>query len=121
MPLVKANTNNPIRGVVKRLTARERSQCQAVIAKLTFADMSRQARTLHTIDNVRLDMQGHTATGVNLQVQIKDGTAAAALIANTALATRDAINQAGVRNGAISVLNQSLDSQTIWTLTGTLP
>jgi hypothetical protein len=58
---------------------------------------------------------------VNLQVQIGVGTVAAALIDNSVLQTTDPANQRGASKGAISVLNQSLDSGTVWTLTGTLP
>ncbi|HEX8558699.1 MAG TPA: hypothetical protein VF668_11370 [Pyrinomonadaceae bacterium] len=67
-------------------------------------------------------MQGHTAAGdANIQVQIGGGTTAAALIAASVMQITDPVNQRGATNGAISVLNQSLDSGTIWTLTGTLP
>jgi hypothetical protein len=120
MPLTKTNTNNPIRGIVVPNAAQKRD-CQAVIAQLTFADMGRGAGTLHTVGTARLDMQGQTATGVNLQVQIGTSTAAAALVANSVLATADPTNQRGASNGAISVLNQSLDSGSIWSLTGALP
>jgi hypothetical protein len=92
-----------------------------VIALLTFADMGRGAGTLHTVGVARLDMQGRTQTGVNLQVQIGAGTSSAALIDDSVLATIDAANQRGASSGAISVLNQSLDSGTVWSLTGTLP
>jgi len=121
MPLTKTNTINPIRGLVA-LSAQQRRDCQDVIAQLNFADLGRGAMTLHTSGCARLDMQGHNAAGdANLQVQIGTGTAAAALVAHTALLTTDPANQRGVANGAISVLNQSLDSQTIWSLTGTPP
>jgi hypothetical protein len=67
-------------------------------------------------------MQGHNAAGdANLQVQIGTRTASAALIAASVLATKDPVNQKGAANGSISVLNQSLDTGTIWNLTGTLP
>lgn len=76
---------------------------------------------MHTVGAARLDMQGRTQTGVNLQVQIGAGTAAAVLIDDSVLQTKDPTNQKGASNGAISVLNQSLDSGTVWSLTGTLP
>ena len=121
MALTKTDTGNPIRGIVIPNNA-QRSDCQDVIAQLTFADLGRGAGTLHTSGNARLDLQGHTANGsVNLQVQIGGGTTAAALVAPTVLQITDPINQRGGANGAISVLNQSLDSGTVWTLTGTLP
>lgn len=121
MPLTKTNTGNPIRGILVP-NAAQRADCQAVIALLTFADMGRGSGTLHTSGVARLDMQGRTAAGdSNLQVQIGGGTVAAALIANSVLATTDPTNQRGASNGAISVLNQSMDSGTIWNLTGTLP
>jgi hypothetical protein len=120
MALNRTDTHNPIRGyVVPNQT--QRNDCQAVIAQLDFSDMSRGAGTLHTEGDARLDMQGRTQTGVNLQVQIGNGTVAAALIADSVLETKNPINQKGASNGAISVLNQSLDTQTVWTLTGTLP
>ncbi len=121
MPLTKTNTNNPIRGIVVP-TARQKSDCQDVIAQLDFADLGRGAGTLHVVGTARLDMQGHTGAGdANIQVQIGGGTTAAVLIAASVLATQDPANQRGATKGAISVLNQSLDSGTIWTLTGTLP
>ena len=121
MPLTRTNTGNPIRGIVVP-NAAQRRDCQAVIVKITFADMGRGQGTLHTVGQARLDVQGRTAAGdVNLQVQIGNSTAAAVLIANSVLQTTDPINQTGASNGAISVLNQSLDSGTIWNLTGTLP
>lgn len=121
MPLTRTNTGNPIRGILVP-NAAQRRDCQAVIALLTFADMGRGSGTLHTSGVARLDMQGRTAAGdANLQVQIGGSTVAAALIANSVLATTDPTNQRGASNGAISVLNQSMDSGTIWNLTGTLP
>ena len=92
-----------------------------MIALLDFADMGRGAGTLHTVGVARLDMQGRTQTGINLQVQIGAGSAAAVLIDDSVLQTTDPMNQKGASNGAISVLNQSLDSGTVWSLTGTLP
>lgn len=121
MPLTRTNTGNPIRGI-QVPNAAERRDCQAVIVMLTFADIGRDPRTLHTSGSARLDIQGRTSSGdVNLQVQIGESTVAAALIANSVLTTRDPTNQRGVSNGAISVLNQSMDSGTVWTLTGNLP
>lgn len=121
MPLTKTNTGNAIHGRVIP-NAVQRRDCQAVIAQLNFADLGRGAGTLHTVGVVRLDMQGHNAAGdANIQVQIGGGTVAAAIIANSVQQTADSINQRGASNGAISVLNQSMDSGTIWHLTGTLP
>ena len=121
MPLAKINTGAAIRGIVVP-TARQQSDCQAVIAQLDFADLGRGPRTLHTVNDVRLDMQGRTTAGdANIQVQIGTGTVAAALIANSVQTITDPANQRGASRGAISVLNQSLDSGTVWNLTGTLP
>lgn len=121
MAITKTNTGNPIRGIL-RPNDKQQKDCQAVIASLIFADMGRGAGTLHTVGVARLDMQGRTAAGdANLQVQIGGQTVAAALIANSVLATTDPTNQRGASNGAVSVLNQSMDSGTIWNLTGTLP
>jgi hypothetical protein len=67
-------------------------------------------------------MQGHTAAGdANLQVQIGGGSVAAALVAKSVQKTKDPNNQKGASKGAISVLNQSIDSGTVWSLTGALP
>lgn len=121
MPLTKTDTHNAIRGLVVP-NAAQRADCQAVIAQLVFADLGRGAGTLHTVGTARLDMQGHTAAGdANLQVQIGGGSVAAALVAGTVAAIADPANQRGGANGAISVLNQSMDSGSVWTLTGTLP
>jgi hypothetical protein len=120
MPLTKTNSNNPIRGILIP-NAGQKSDCQDVIAKLTFADLGRGPGTLHTSGVARLDVQGVTPTAVNLQVQIGNGSTAAALIALTVQNTTDPANQRGVAAGVISVLNQSLDSGTIWNLTGSLP
>ena len=121
MPLIKTNTENPIRGRVVP-TASQQDDCQAVIATLDFADLGRGAGTLHTVGVARLDMQGRTAAGdANLQVQIGTGTVAAAMIANSVQQTTDSANQRGASNGAVSVLNQSMGSGTVWNLTGTLP
>ena len=121
MPLTKTNTGNAIRGLVVP-NAAQRANCQAVIAQLTFADLGRGAGTLHTVGVARLDMQGRTAAGdANIQVQMGGGTVAAALIANSVQQTTDPTNQRGASNNAISVLNQSMDSGTVWNLTGTLP
>ena len=121
MPLQKTNTGNAIRGRVDP-NARQRSDCQAVMAQLVFADLGRGPGTLHEVGDARLDMQGRTAAGdANLQVQIGRGTVAAAMIANSVQQTTDPQNQRGAANGAISVLNQSMDSGTVWNLTGSLP
>ncbi|MBD7961983.1 hypothetical protein H9646_16025 [Comamonas sp. Sa2CVA6] len=121
MPLTKTDSQNPIRGLAT-LTMKERGDCQDVIAKIEVADLGRGAGTLHTSGSARLDLQGKTANGsVNLQVQIGTATAAAALIAPTVLITADDSHLPGIKKGVISVLNQSLDSGTIWNLTGTLP
>ena len=121
MPLTKTDTNDPIRNIVIP-NAAQRTDCQQAIRLLDFTDLGRGPGTLHVVGAARLDMQGRTAAGdANIQVQIGTKTAAAAIIANTTLATTDPANQRGVSNGAISVLNQSLDSGTIWHLTGSLP
>lgn len=121
MPIQKTNSGNAIRGIVIA-NAAQRRDILAVIAQMDFADLGRGAQTLHTVGMARLDMQGLTNVGdANLQVQIGGGTVAAAIISNTLFGTKDAANRKGVVNGVISVLNQSLDSGTIWTLTGTLP
>lgn len=121
MPLNKINTGAAIRGRVIP-AARDMEDCNAVIAQLDFADLGRGAGTLHVSGHVRLDMQGRTAGGdANIQVQIGDGTVAAAMIFNSAQHTTDPNNQRGVANGAISVLNQSMDTGTVWNLTGSLP
>lgn len=121
MPLTKTNTGNAIRGRVVPNRAQS-EDCHAVIALLTFADLGRGAGTLHTVGVARLDMQGRTAAGdANIQVQIGDGTVAAAMIANSAQQANDPANQRGVANASISVLNQSMDSGTVWNLTGSLP
>src|SRR5690349_8487518 len=109
MPLTKTNTQNAIRSRVNP-TAKQREDCIAVIAKLNFADLGRGSGRLYTQGDARLDMQGQVAAGANLQVQIGEETAAAAIIAPTVQATTDPMNQKGASNGAIAVLNASLDS-----------
>lgn len=122
MPLNKVNTAQAIRGRIKLLTNKQRKDCQDVIAQLVYADLGRSAGTLHRSGDARLDMQGFTSEGAaNLQVQIGKGTAAAVLIASTTWTTTDPKNQIGVQNGVISVLNQSLDTETVWELQGQLP
>lgn len=121
MPLTKTNTNNAIRGRTIPNSG-QRKDCNAVIAKITFADLGRGAGTLHTVGDARVDMQGRTAAGdANIQVQIGKGTVAAAIIFNSVQQTTDPANQRGAANGTISVLNQSMDTGTVWNLTGTLP
>lgn len=121
MPLTKTNTGNAIPRIVVP-NARQRERCYEVIAQLDFADLGRGAMTLHTVDDVRLDMQGRTAAGdANLAVQIGGGVCASAVISHTALIVNNTENQRGVSNAAISVLNQSLDTGNNWTLTGQLP
>jgi len=121
MRLTKTNTGNAIPGIVVP-NAKQRERCYEVIAQLDFADLGRGAMTLHTVGDVRLDMQGRTAAGdANLAVQIGGGVCASALISHTALVTNNPENQRGVSNAAISVLNQSLDTGNNWTLTGQLP
>ena len=119
MPLIKTNTHNAIRGKVVP-TADKRRDCYAVIAMMKFADLGRGAGTLHTSGSARLDMQGHTADGDNLQVQIGTGTVSAVLVADSVLKTKDSVNQRGIQNAVISILNQSVDTGTIWKLTGSL-
>lgn len=121
MSLNKTNTGNAIRGRVVP-NAAQLKDCQDVIALLCFADLGRGAGTLHTVGVARLDMQGRTKAGdANLQVQIGAGTVAAAMVANSVQQSTDPANQKGASNGAISVLNQSMDSGTVWNLTGFLP
>jgi len=121
MPLNKINTNNKIPNIVTPKNGNQRKDCYKLIAKLDFTDLGRGARTLYTVNQVRLDMQGRTtAGGANIQVQIGNSTAAAVVIFGTALQTQDPANQRGVVNAVISVLNQSLDKGTIWHLTGQL-
>ena len=121
MPLIKTNTNNPIRGYLKP-NANQRLDCQTVINQLVFADMGRQPGTLHIYGVARLDVQNPPPNAVNLQVQIASSTSSAtALIDNSLLNITDPINQTGVANGAISVLQQSLDTGTVWQLSGSIP
>ena len=92
------------------------------MAQLAFADLGSGAGTLHTAGGARLDMQGRTAAGdSNIQVQIGGKTVAAAIVAQSLQATADAMNQIGAGNAVTSVLDQSMDSGTVWTLTGSLP
>lgn len=121
MPIVKANSGTAIAGIIVP-NAAQKTACQDVIAQLQFADLGRGPGTLHTVGVARLDMQGHTAAGVaNLQVQIGGNTAACALVAGSIQAITDPTNQRGGANAAISALNQSLDSGTIWNVTGNVP
>ena len=121
MPLNKTNTGNAIRGIIVP-NAGQRRSCQAAINQIDFADLGRGAGTLHVSGGARLDMQGQIAGGgANLQVQIGNGTIAAALIDASVMRTMNAANRRGVANGVVSVLNQSMDSGTVWRLGGTLP
>lgn len=121
MPIAKNNTGIAIAGIIVP-NAAQRLVCQDVIAQVQFADLGRGPGTLHTVGVARLDMQGPTSEHqANLQVQIGGSTAACALIATSVQAIADPINQRGGANAAISALRQSLDSGTIWTVTGTLP
>ncbi|MBY3447186.1 hypothetical protein HFN83_32195 [Rhizobium laguerreae] len=121
MLLIKTNTNNAIGGKTIPNSG-QRNDCKAVIAQITFADLGRGDGTLHTVGVARFDMQGRTAAGdANIQVQMGGGTVAAAMIFNSVQQTTDPANQRGAANGSISVLNQSMDSGTVWNLTGTLP
>lgn len=121
MPLNKVNTKNPIRGLITP-NASQRKDCQDVIAKFDFAGLGKKAGTLHTSGSARIDMQGYTAKGqANLQVQIGSATVAAVLVESAAWSTTNAENQKGIQNAVISVLNQSLDSSTVWELQGKLP
>jgi hypothetical protein len=122
MSLVKTNTNQPIRDVLANPNKKMRAECHCVIAMLTFADLQRGPGTLHTEGDVRLDMQGRiSGGGVNLQIQIGGRTIAAVIVAATVQQVADPDNQRGVANAVISALNQSLDSGTIWQVSGTLP
>ena len=121
MPLTKTDTTNEIRRAIIPNDS-QKDDCKDVIAKLAFDDLLRGAGTLHEEGEARLDMQGQiTAGGVNLQVQIGGKTAAAAIIADSVREIADEANQRGAGRAACSVLRQSLDSRTVWTLTGTLP
>ncbi len=98
------------------------TDCQNVIALFTYDDLGRKAGTLHNFGQARLDMQGITTNGYyNLQVQVGNYSVAAVLVSNTVLQTMDISNQKGISNAVISILNQSLDSGTIWKLSGSLP
>lgn len=122
MPLTKTNTGIAIRGRVVP-NASQRKDSQEVMAMAQFADLGRGAGTLHTSASrvARLDMQGQTAEGDNLQVQIGTGTVAAVIVAATVQNTADPTNRRGVDNAINSVLNQSMDSGTVWKITGSLP
>jgi hypothetical protein len=120
MPLTKINTGTQIPGVIS-INQSLKNDAYDVIAKLQFADLGRGAGNLYNAGQARLDMQGQTPNGANIQVQIGNASVAAAVIAPTVQFINDPINQTGAKNAAISVLNQSLDSETIWHLTGTLP
>lgn len=121
MPLTKTNTGRAIQGIVTP-NQKQKGDCRDVIKQVVFADLGRGARTLHTVGVARLDMQGQTGAGDdNLQVQIGGGTVAAVVIANTVQQTTNAENQRGVSNAVINVLNKSMDTGTIWNLTGSLP
>lgn len=121
MPLTKTNTQNQIRGIIVPKAA-ERRDCHAVIAQIDFDDLGRGSGTLHTSGVARIDMQGRTFGGdANIQVQIGGATAAAVMVANSVLGTKDQTNQRGVSNAVISALNQSLDTCKVWEVAGELP
>jgi hypothetical protein len=120
MPIRKTR-DTQIRGHIQP-NAKQRKECQALINQIKFADLGRSAKTLYKSAGARLDMQGSTSDGgKNLQVQIGDDTAAAALLAKTVLAEKDATNQKGVANATISALQQSLDSGYVFKVTGSIP
>lgn len=120
MPLARTDTGNEIRGRTVPNRVQE-ELCHRVIAQFNFSDLGRGAGTLHQEGGVRLDMQGRTAAGVNIQVQIGQSTVAAAIVNDTVQQTSDPNNQRGAANAVISVLEQSMDSGTIWNVTGSLP
>ncbi|UJX41480.1 hypothetical protein K9F62_01915 [Desulfovibrio sp. JY] len=120
MPLQKTNTGNIIPGIFP-LNATQRQDCHKAIGQIVFADLGRGPGTLHISGCARVDVQSVSPRGVDLNVQIAGSSVAAALVALTVLQITDPVNQVGGANGAISVLEQSLDTGTIWHLDGTLP
>jgi hypothetical protein len=109
------------------LTQRQRSDAQAAIAQLQYADLFRGAGTLHTSGTMRVDMQGVIAGNPqrsNIQVQI-NGINGASTVAHADfarnLATTNAQNQVGAANKVISALNQSLDTGRTYAVAGTNP
>lgn len=71
----------PIRGI-QHLNANQTRTAQNSIARLTFAELFRNPPFRITEENLRLDAQGNTGTHHNWQVQVGNGTSAAALIDN---------------------------------------
>lgn len=106
---------------------RQRTAAHEVIAQLQYADVWRNAGTLHQNSLVRVDMQGTIAGNPvrhNIQVQV-NGIAGNSTIAHAdvsaSLMTNDPANQRGVAHKVISALNQSLDSGHSYSVTGTSP
>ncbi len=126
MPL-KKEKGKAIRGYVKA-NSKQRVDCQAVINKLSFADLGRgggsakKGLTMHEKGVARLDMQGTTSDGgKNIQCQIGDSTAAAVIVSKSVLAEKDGANQRGIAKAAVSALQQSLDTGYVFNVTGSIP
>jgi hypothetical protein len=118
MPLVKTNTEIAIPNHESPNKNQYRTICQ-LISKLDIDDMYRaENTTLHTLNNIRLDKQNGPNGAANLAVQINNGETASAFISAKSLDTKNVEIKKGVRNAAISALNQSLDTGTNWTVTG---
>lgn len=120
MPLQYTNTGTAIPHL-PAIPAGNRQASQNAIALIQFADLGRGAGTVRTSGVARVDIQGRTATHVNVQVQIGGNTVAAALLDLAILNIANVQNQQGGANAAISALNRSLDSGTTWQVDGTLP
>lgn len=109
------------------LNGTQRSDAQAVIALLDYADLFRGAGLLRKSGTMRVDMQGvipGTPVRSNIQVQV-NGVNGFSTVAHADfsrnLDTTDPANQRGALNKVISALNQSLDHGTSYTVSGTNP
>jgi hypothetical protein len=125
MPMTVASTGPINNRTVPNRT--QRSRAQDVIASLQYADLWRNAGTLHDNRVVRVDMQGiinGPPRQSNIQVQL-DGVQGNSTIAHAnvswSIMTDDPANQLGALRKVISALNQSLDTGNSYSVTGTNP
>ncbi|MDE3205664.1 MAG: hypothetical protein KGQ66_15770 [Acidobacteriota bacterium] len=106
----------------------QREDAQEVINKLEYEDIWRGSKTLREAGTMRLDMQGSYSEGqftiYNLQVQVNgisgSSTVAHALVSDE-VCQDDPANQRGVVNKVIGALNQSLDTGSTYSVTGSIP
>ncbi|MGD8214215.1 hypothetical protein [Aestuariimicrobium sp. Y1814] len=125
MPIQRVQSG-PIPRYFGALNAAQTNAARNVIAQLVYPDIFRGARTLHTVQPIRLDLQGQIPgppQQANIQAQVngvQGNSTVAHVLVDWSVANNDPANQLGVERAVRAALRSSLADGHTWLVSGSI-